>query len=183
MRPIHLFTALLATSLSACATVRNEQAVRDLEPRPVAASRDPVNQRARSMVDGLVLALTIDSTSIHLDRVTLARIPRPARQRGGAAGGDRVTAAGFAGGVRVSEATAPDAVLNTQEGVGLVRLTRRQVVLSLPAPRALDMVEVSAPATGAAARLDVSAAYAPYCREYRRENKYCPSPRSPGPVR
>jgi hypothetical protein len=48
---------------------------------------------------------------------------------------------------------------------GLVRLAKRQVVLSLPAPHALNAVEVSAPATGATARLDVRAAYAPYCKK------------------
>ena len=86
-----------------------------------------------------------------------------------------MTAVGFAGGSRVSDASATDAVQNAQEGVGLVRLTRRQVVLSLPAPRALDAVEVSAPATRATARLEVRGAYAPYCKVYNPDNKYCPS--------
>ena len=130
-----------------------------------------------------MIALTIDGTSIQLDSVTLARIPRAASQRGAGAGGDRVTAVGFAASTRVSESSAPDAVLNVQEGVGLVRLTKRQVVLSLPAPRALDTVEVSAPATGATSRIDVRAAYAPYCKEYRSDNKFCPSPASPEQLR
>jgi hypothetical protein len=50
-------------------------------------------------------------------------------------------------------------------------MSKRQVVLSLPAPRALDAVEVNAPATGATARLDVRAAYAPYCHDYQSDNK------------
>ncbi|MEO5580734.1 MAG: hypothetical protein ABIR58_08745 [Gemmatimonadaceae bacterium] len=170
---------LLAISLTACAPVQSNPAVRDLEPRPMSAADDPVNRQAASNIDALVLTVTIDSTSIRLDRVTLARIPRGAAQRFSGAGGDRVTAIGFAAGARVSDASAPDAVLNAQEGVGLMRLTKRQVVLSLPAPRALDTVEVSATATGATARLDVRSAYALYCREYRRDNRLCPTPRQP----
>jgi hypothetical protein len=60
--------------------------------------------------------------------------------------------------------------------VGVVRLARRQVVISLPAPRPLEEVEVSAPATGAKARLDVRSAYDPYCKD-RRDDKNCPRPR------
>ena len=79
--------------------------------------------------------------------------------------------------MRADWGAAADGVLNAQEGSGIVRLTKRQVVVSLPAPRALDTVEVSAPATGATARIDVRAAYAAYCKEYRKDNKYCPTPR------
>lgn len=179
MRTHHLPAALLPMSLIACAAhVQREATVRDLEPRPVVADSDPVNLLQRqSTIDGLVLTLTIDSTSIHLESVVLTKIPSTASQRGTGAGGDRVTAVGFAAGVRVAEASAADAVLNVQEGVGVVRLAKRQVVVALPAPRALDTVEVSAPATGATARLDVRAAYAPYCKEYRPDNKYCSAPR------
>jgi hypothetical protein len=174
MRALYPAVVLLSASLPACTRQsQKEPAVRDLEARPVAADSDPVNRQAEATVDGLVLTLTIDSTSIRLDTVTLARIPSAGSRHAGA--GDRVTAVGFAAGSRVSEASAPDAVQNVQEGVGLVRLTRRQVVLSLPAPRALDAVEVSAPATGATARLDVRGAYAQYCRVYNPDNKYCPS--------
>jgi hypothetical protein len=174
MPKIH--TVVLSLLLPACAAqVQSKETVRDLEPRPIAVADDSVNKLAESQIDGLVLAVTIDGASIQLDNVTLAKFPRSASQRGTGAG-DRVTVVGFASGARVSEGSAPDTVLNVQEGVGVVRLTKRQVVLSLPAPRAVDTVEVSAPATGATARIDVRSAYAPYCKEYRSDNKFCPSP-------
>lgn len=175
MRASYTTAALVGGLLAACGRQgKQEPAIRDLEPRPVAADSDPVNHQGEAAVDGLVLTVTIDNASITLDTAVLARVPPGSGTRG--AGGDRVTVVGFAAGARVSEASAPDGVLNIQEGVGLVRMTKRQVVLSLPAPRALDAVEVNAPATGATARLDVRAAYAPYCKEYRPDNKYCPSP-------
>jgi len=178
MRTTYLTLALLGVSLPACTRQGGEPAkVQDLEPRAVAAADDQVNRQGEATIDGLVLTLTIDGAAVSLDQVTLARIPPAAAQRGAEAKGDRVTVVGFAAGTRVSEASAPDAVLNAQEGVGLVRATKRQVVVSLPAPRALDEVEVSAPATGATARLNVRAAYASYCKEYRRDNRYCPSPK------
>jgi hypothetical protein len=155
----------------------------DLEPRPVAASADPVNRKVTaSTIDGLVLVVTIDGAAIRLDSATLARIPRTATQRKREGGGDRVTAVGFAGGARVSETSIADAVLNAEEGGGLVRVAKRQVTLALAAPRAIDTVEVSAPATGASARLDVRSAYAPYaasCRGDVPDPRLCPSPAEP----
>lgn len=166
---------LFSTLLAGCPTqVSRGPAVRDLEPRPVAAADDPVNALAAYNTDGLVLTLTIDSATVHLDSVVLAQIPQSATKRRTRLRGDQVTVVGFADGTRISEASAPDGTLNVQEGTGLVRMTRRQVVVSLPAPRALDTVQVVAPATGAKAQLDVRSAYAMYCKEYRQDNRYCP---------
>lgn len=177
MRTLYLAVALPSILLPACTSQgQKEPAVRDLEPRPVAAAEDPVNQQAASAVDGLVLTVTIDSTAIRLDDATLAKIPEGAAKQGASDSTGRVTAVGFAAGNRVSEGSAPDGVLNVQEGVGVVRLAKRQVVISLPAPRPLEEVEVSAPATGATARLDVRSAYDLYCKG-RRDDKNCPRPR------
>jgi hypothetical protein len=171
-----ILVSVLSLLAAACATdTSKEPSVRDLEPRPVLISDDPVNTLSETAVDGLVLILTIDGSAIHLESATLTRVPPTAARRGTGNGEDRVTAVGYAAGVRVSEASAPDQVLNVQEGVGIVRLTKRQVQLALPAPRALDTVQVEAPATGASARVDVRSAYAPYCKEYRADNKWCPS--------
>ena len=162
----------------ATAQTKTDPAARDLEPRPVAASEDPVNRKvAASTVDGLVLVVTIDGSSIRLDSATAGRIPRAAAERKRRSG-DRVTAIGFAGGARISENSVADAVLNAEEGRGLVRLTKRQITLALAAPRALDTVEVSAPATNASARLDVREAYAPYasgCRGETPDPRFCPT--------
>lgn len=178
------FTASLTSAilLGGAALAQTRPDARDVEPRPVAAAEDPVNRKVTaSTIDGLVLAVTIDGASIRLDGATAARVPKSAaRVRTG--GGDRVTATGYAGGTRISETTVPDGVLNAEEGGGLVRVPKRQVVLVLAAPRALDTVEVSAPATGAIARLDVRAAYAPYaysCRGDAADPRFCPSPANP----
>ncbi len=110
--------------------------VRDLPPRSIAAAEDSLNAAVvASTVDGLVVVVTIDGPTVHLDAATPARIPK-ARSTGG--GGDRVKAAGFAKGAR-------------------------------------DTVEVSAPATGATARLDVRAAYEAYCKATQRNEKFCPN--------
>ncbi len=147
--------------------------VRDLPPRSIAAAEDSLNAAVvASTVDGLVVVVTIDGPTVHLDAATPARIPK-ARSTGG--GGDRVKAAGFAKGARLSEVDVPDGVVNTQENVGVVRLTKRQVIIPLPAPRPIDTVEVSAPATGATARLDVRAAYEAYCKATQRNEKFCPN--------
>lgn len=179
MRTSLPFMLVLGAALTACSGGSKEPVIQDLEGRPLAASEDPVNRHADTTVDALILTLTIDSAAVRLDTAVLTRIPPPAA--GQPTGeGDRVTVVGFAGGTRVSEASVPDATLNAQEGTGLVRLTRRQVVVALPAPRALDTIEVTAPGTGASARLDVRAAYAQYCPRYQQDNPYCPPPARPG---
>ena len=171
----HTGLAILCVAVTACSTVRGQAGERDLEPRPVAPGEDVVNQMQQNQVDGLVITLTIDSATVRLDTVVLASIPRPrARQD---TTGERVRVVGLAGGTRVSEASVPDVVTNTQEGVGIVRVNRRQVTVMLPAPRALDTIEVSAPATNATGRLDVRAAYAMYCPQFNPDNRYCPRPR------
>jgi predicted NAD/FAD-dependent oxidoreductase len=111
---------------------------------------------AKTTVDGLVLAVTIDGAAITLDKAMPARIPRATSRK---PGDSAVTAIGFAQGAKISEISVADQQINVQEGVGVVTVTKRQVILALPAPRALDTVEISAPASGARARIDVRSVY------------------------
>jgi hypothetical protein len=150
--------------------------IRDTEPRPLAPADDPVNKYVqKSTVDGLVVVVTIDGTVVTLDSATPARIPRAARPRTNQSPvPDTVTATGFSGGAKISVVQVPDQVVNTQEGVGIVRVTKRQLSFSLVAPRALDTVEILAPATGAKAQLDVRPAYANLCRGDKPNPQYCP---------
>ena len=181
---ISYFVAALISALlfGGTAMAQGKPDDRDATPRPVAAAEDPVNRKVTaSTIDGLVVAVTIDGATIRLDSATPARVSKGAA-RGRNGDGDRVTAVGFAGGNRVSETTVPDALLNAEEGGGLVRVAKRQVMLTLAAPRAIDTVEVRAPATGATARLDVRAAYAPYssyCKGETPNPKFCPSAANP----
>jgi hypothetical protein len=175
MHKLLIGTLTLALFLAGAVQAQDTPQIRDTEPRPVAPADDPVNKWVNaSTVEALVIALTIDGTSITLDSATPARVPRAAAMRAEPVSGDRVTVSGFAGGAKVSESVVPDQVLNAQEDVGLVRVNKRQVIVSLAAPRALDTIEVTAPATGATARLDVRAAYAPYCKGERPDPRYCP---------
>ena len=181
-------TALLAglTAVSAFAAQAAEPTrIRDLPRKPVADADDPINKYvAQQTVDGLVLSVTIDGPSVTLDQAVPARVRKTPRKPTGKGDFSPVTAVGFAGGAQVSQVAVPDSVIralddwNTPHNGALVRVTKRQVVLPLAAPRALDTVEVTAPATGAHARLDVRAAYAEYCaagqRAQVRENPMCP---------
>jgi hypothetical protein len=179
----------LAMLFAASAAVAQEPRVEDTPPRSVSEAEDPLNRLVASeTVDGLVVAVTIDGTSIRLDQATPARIPRVTlTDRLGTGDLAPVTAVGYASGVRVSEAQAPDSVLRALDDWngrgGVVRFTRREVVIALPAPRALDTVEVIAPATGARARLDVRSAYAPWCRAAPERNPMCPGPPEQPPIR
>ena len=146
------------------------------QPTPVSEADDPVNQRVTAdTVDGLVIALTIDGPQIRLDSASPARIPKSAqranREGFGDAGSVRATA--FSGGQRAGSVEVPDNVLVASEGDGLVRLTRRQLTIAIPVDRAVDRVEVEAPATNARATLDVSAAYEAWCRGDPR-GRWCP---------
>jgi hypothetical protein len=159
--------------------------IRDLPRTPVRDADDPVNGYvAKQTVDGLVLSVTIDGANVTLDQAVPARVRKTVRKPSGQGDFASVTAVGFAGGARVSEAVVPDSVVralddwNTPHKAALVRVTKRQVVIPLASPRALDTVEVTAPATGARARLDVRGAYVGYChageKAHVRENPMCP---------
>jgi predicted NAD/FAD-dependent oxidoreductase len=157
LTPFVVTALFLSLTVSCRAHAQTEPGVRDLEPRPVAAADDPVNKfAAKTTVDGLVLAVTIDGAVITLDNAMPARIPRATSRK---PGDSAVTAIGFAQGVKISQISVADQQINVQEGVGVVSVTKRQVILALPAPRALDTVEISAPASGAKARIDVRSVY------------------------
>lgn len=178
----------IAMAIVAAPAFAQQPRVQDTPPQAVNEAEDPLNRFvANETVDGLVVAVTIDGPNITLDRATPARIPRASRPRSTGTGDFApVTAVGYASGAQISEAQAPDSVvraLDDWNGRGsLVRVTRREVVIALPAPRALDTVEVTAPATGARARLDVRGAYAPWCRAAPERNPMCPNSQQP-PIR
>lgn len=186
-----LLAGLVAASSVLAAHAAEPSKVIDSPRRSVADADDPLNRYvARQTVDGLVVAVTIDGPNVTLDQATPARVRKAPRKAAGKGDFAPVTAVGYAGGVQISQVAVPDSVMralddwNTPHTGGIVRVTKRQVVIPLAAARALDTVEVTAPATGAHARLDVRAAYADYCaagqRAQARENPMCP-PGGAGP--
>lgn len=144
------------------------------EPRPIAEAEDPVNRLvAAQTVPGLALSVTIDGARVTLDSATPAMLPRQAVRRDRPLpAGDGIRVTGLADGREVAATVVPDPSLNAQEGVGVVRLSRRQAQVLLASDRPIDTITVEA--AGARATLDVRAAYAPWCRE-RRDDKICPS--------
>jgi hypothetical protein len=148
-----------------------------LPARPLRDSEDELNSLTQAQtVDGLVLVLTIDGTSITVDSAVPARVPRRQARSERVVGGDLVRATAFASGQAIATTVAPDTVLNASEGGGLVRTERRQVALVLAVDRAVETVVVEALATNARATLDVRQAYARAC-ETDRNSKWCPRPR------
>jgi len=146
-------------------------------PRNLPEAADPVNQRVLAQTaDGLVLVVTVDGATITLDSATPARVPRRVARSERATDGPTVKATGYAGGQIVATTVLPDTLYNASEGDGLVRTERRQIALVLVADRPLDSVTVEAPATGARATLNVSAAYARYC-DADRNSPWCPKAR------
>lgn len=147
-----------------------------IPPRPVGPADDPVNQLvAAETTDGLVVTVTIDGSTVTLDSVTPARIPRPARRTKPGADDGVVMARAYSGGDEVGAAFTGDPVLNASEESGLVRLAKRQVSIALPAARPATAIEIEAPASRAKATFNVASAYDAWCKESRDE-KICPRP-------
>jgi hypothetical protein len=144
-----------------------------LPARPVAPDADPVMRLvADTMVDGLVVSVTIDGATVTLDSAVLARVPRRQARADRAVEGDQVRATAFIGNQSVATTVVPDNVLNASEGGGLVRTDKRQISLALAADRPVDTVTIEALATNARATLDVRQAYARAC-EADRSSKWC----------
>lgn len=149
--------------------------VRLVAPRPVAPQEDPLNAFSEAQtVDGMIVSLTIDGDTAVLEDAVAARVPRTAANRDGKGldDSDVVIVTAFAGGREVARAVVPDLVRNTQEGEGLVLMTRRQLSLALAADRPIDRIQVEAPATNARASFNTSASYDWICEADPR-NKWC----------
>ena len=132
-------------------------------PRPIARADDPVNRYIlRNTADGLVVTIAVDGAELTLERALPARVPRARRPR--TVRGDRITVTAFAGNSVLGSVTVPDRTVSALEHGGLIRHERRSLSIAVPAPGAVDAVEVRVSANGASRRFDVRAAYAPICR-------------------
>jgi|KBSMisStandDraft_5_1062788.scaffolds.fasta_scaffold211653_2 hypothetical protein len=147
-----------------------------IPPKPLDASADPVNARSNeATTDGLAIVITIDGANVTLDSAAFARVPRTLARADRKVEGDVVRAVAFVGSQRIASSVVPDTTVNASEGAGIVRVTKRQVVLVLAADRPIERVEIEAPATNARGSLDVRSAYAEICKADP-GNKWCPSP-------
>ena len=144
-----------------------------IAPRPVQPAEDPVVRFVNeTTIEGLVVSITIDGKAVTLDGASLARVPRKQARADRKVEGDAVTATAMAGAQVVATTVVPDNVLNAEEGRGLVRTERRQLVIALAADRPVDKVVIDAPATGARGELDVRGVFARMC-EMDARSKWC----------
>ena len=189
---IHILAALCAGSIFAgqvsaqLATAQQELArpsasdggkVEMLPARPVEESADELNGLVKAeTVDGLVLVVTIDRTTVTLDSAMPARVLRSSTGSDRKVAGDMVRATAFVGNEAIAATVMPDNVVHASEDGGLVRIERRQIVIPLAANRPIERVEINAPATGARATLDVRVGYTEFCKADP-AGKWCPRAR------
>jgi hypothetical protein len=138
---------------------------------------DIVNVTARSeLAIGMVMEIhvTADGPELkHIGMMQVRKSPRGAsvtapRQAGGRkeprADGDWVIIEASGKGALVSRTAVSDPALIAAEGRGLVRLDERTVYASLPTPRKVDKLEITATAGGATKSIDVSTVMDQYCK-------------------
>jgi hypothetical protein len=134
-----------------------------MAPQPVDPTQDPVNIYVKATtVIGLIVSFRIDGTKISLEHAQPARIPKPRAGRAGKAATATITA--FAGTQPVARSIVADPIYNIVEGVGVVRMDKRQLIATVETPSAIDAIEVRLSVNGASAKFDVTGAYAEICR-------------------
>jgi hypothetical protein len=143
LRATCVATAALSTALSvACASKRPGRVTEETSaPRAVDATADNaalVNQLKRV----LVVTLAIDGSTVKLVDAHVSYVPH---RSAASTMGERLRVTGVRGGEPVVAIDVPDPQLNIQEGGGLVRVKRRQVVAeaSTNAPSRVPPVLVS----------------------------------------
>jgi len=146
------------------------------QPQPVDPATDLVNIAARSeLAIGMVMEIRVTPEGPELTRIGMMQVrksPRGAnitaiRTVGGSkearADGDWVIVEAYGKGALVSHTAVSDPVLTAAEGTGLIRLKERTVYASLPTPRRVDTLEITATVHGETKRIDVSRVMDHFC--------------------
>jgi hypothetical protein len=147
------------------------------QPQPVDPATDMVNIAARSeLAIGMVMEIRVTPDGPELTRIGMMQVrkaPRganvtAARTVGGRketrADGDWVIVEAYGKGTLVSRTAVSDPALTAAEGAGLIRLNERTVYASLPTPRRVDTLEITATAGGETKRIDVSSVMDYFCK-------------------
>ncbi len=79
------------------------------------------------------------------------------------ADGDWLIVEAYGKGALVSRTAVSDPALTAAEGAGLIRLKERTVYISLPTPRRVDTLEITATASGDTKRIDVTKVMDYFC--------------------
>lgn len=152
------------------------------QPAAVDPARDLVNIAARSeLAIGMVMEVRVTADGpelIHIGMMQVRKSPRGTdvtgpRTTGGRkeprADGDWVIIEAYGKGVLVSRTAVSDPVLIAAEGTGLLTLKERTVYASLPTPRRVDTLEITATAGGETKRIDVSKVMDHFCNSAPKE--------------
>lgn len=145
-------------------------------PQPVDASTDIVNVFARSeLAIGMVMEIHITPDGPELVRIGMMQVRKVPRgthvtaprtvggRKEARADGDWVIIEAYGKGTLVSRAAVSDPVFVAAEGAGLLSLKERTVYASLPTPRRVDTLEITATAGGVIKRIDVSKVMDHFC--------------------
>lgn len=146
------------------------------DPQPVDSAADIVNIAVRSQLAiGMVMEIRVTADGPELKQIGMMQVrksPRGAhvtvpRTVGGRKesrpDGDWVIIEAYGKGVLVSRTAVSDPILIAAEGTGLIPLKERTVYASLPTPRRVDTLEITATVGGQTKRIDVSKVMDHFC--------------------
>ena len=163
-------------------TASQPTSVSTTQPVAVDPATDVVNIASRSALTiGMVMEIhvTADGPELtHIGMMQVRRSPRGThvtapRTAGGRkesrADGDWVIVEAYGKGTLVSRTAVPDPALIAAEGAGLLTLKERTVYASLPTPRRVDTLAITATAGGEPKRIDVSKVMDHFCSSAPKE--------------
>ena len=166
----------IAPAIVDASSASQPMSVSTSRPEPVDPSTDIVNLFGQSeLTIGMVMEIHITSDGPELLRIGMMQVrkaPRGAhmtapRTMSGTketrANGDWVIIEAYGKGTLVSRTAVSDPVFVAAEGAGLLSLKERTIYASLPTPRRVDTLEITATAGGDMKRIDVSKVMEHFC--------------------
>ena len=152
------------------------------KPVAVDPATDIVNIASRSaLAIGMVMEIHVTADGPELIHIGMMQVRKSARgthvtvprtaggRKESRADGDWVIVEAYGKGVLISRTAVPDPVLIAAEGAGLITLKERTVYASLPTPRRVDTLEITATAGGETKRIDVSKVMDHFCSSAPKE--------------
>jgi hypothetical protein len=163
-------------------TASQPTSVSTTTPTAVDPATDLVNIAARSeLAIGMVMELRVTAEGPELMHIGMMQVRKSARgtdvavprtvggRKEPRGDGDWVIVEAYGKGVLVSRTAVSDPSLIAAEGAGLLTLKERTVYASLPTPRRVDTLEITATAGGETKRIDVSKVMDHFCNSAPKE--------------
>lgn len=146
------------------------------DPQPVDPAADIINIVARAeLAIGMVMEIRVTADGPELKQIGMMQVrksPRGAKvmvprtehgRKEARSDGDWVIIEAYGNGRLVSRTAVSDPILIAAEGAGLIPLKERTIYASLPTPRRVDTLEITATAGGETKRIDVSKVMDHFC--------------------